>query len=237
MNGTIARLSLRSLFGQKRGLVVIGLPVLLLLLAGVVQLLTDGSEAVVPITVVFGMGLVLPLVALLVTNGVIGPEIDDGSIVYLLAKPVSRLVVAVSKLAVAVGVTVVVGAGALLLAGLILDPSRPTRALAVAVGATVAGAAYCAVFVALSAINRHGMVAGLLYVLAFEGLLATVLSGLRYLSVGAFGQRITAAIDDSLNLGTDIGMGYAVGASLLVVVAGAYLAGQRLRSFQLRGDE
>lgn len=237
MNGTIARLSLRSLFGQKRGLVVIGLPVLLVLLAGLVQLLTDGSEAVVPIAVVFGMGLVLPLVALLVTNGVLGPEIDDGSIVYLLAKPVSRLVVAVSKLAVAVGVTVVVGAGALLVAGLILDPGRPTRALAVAVGAAVAGAAYCAVFVVLSAVNRHGMVGGLLYVLAFEGLLATALSGLRYLSVGAFGRRITAAIDDSLDLATDIGMGYAVGASLIVVAAGAYLAGQRLRSFQLRGDE
>ena len=41
--------------------------------------------------------LALPLVALLATSAVLGPEVDDGSIVYLLAKPVNRYGLAISK--------------------------------------------------------------------------------------------------------------------------------------------
>jgi len=238
MNTTIARLAVQSLVGQRRGIVLAVLPVVLVLLALAVALLTEGPAAYEVIVGALGFGLVLPLVALLVTTGVLGPEIDDGSIVYLLSKPISRLTVAASKLAVAVGVTAVLGAGSLVLAGLILDPGEAGRAAAVGVGALVSGTAYCAVFVMLSALNRHGMVSGLIYVLAFEGLLAGLLSGLRYLSVAAFGRRVAEAIDDGVDLpASDIGLPYAVLAALLVIVVGALIAGQRLRSFQLRGEE
>src|SRR5699024_668768 len=155
------------------------LPVLLMGLCLLVQVLTPGDAAASSfeaVIIVFGLGLVLPLVALLVTTGVLGPEIDDGSIVYLLSKPVSRFVVAFSKLLVAVAVTLVLGAGSLLVAGLVLDPSDPARAVAVGLGSAVAGTAYCSAFVMFSAINRHGMISGLLYVLVFEGLLASWLS-------------------------------------------------------------
>ena len=238
MNTTIGRLAVQSLVGQRRGIVLAVLPVVLVLLALAVALLTEGPTAYEVIVGGLGFGLVLPLVALLVTTGVLGPEIDDGSIVYLLSKPISRLTVAASKLAVAVGVTAVLGAGSLVLGGLILDPGEAGRAAAVGVGALVSGTAYCAVFVMLSALNRHGMVSGLIYVLAFEGLLAGLLSGLRYLSVAAFGRRVAEAIDDGVDLpASDIGLPYAVLAALLVIVVGALIAGQRLRSFQLRGEE
>ena len=241
MNRTIARLAAQSLFGQKRWWVLVSLPLLLIVLCALVQFLTSGDAAATsfePVIVVFGLGLVLPLVALLVTTGVLGPEIDDGSIVYLLSKPISRFVVAVSKLAVAVAVTVLLGAGSLLVAGLILDPSEPGQAIAVGVGSAVAGTAYCSAFVMLSAINRHGMVSGLLYVLVFEGLLASWLSGLRYVSVSAFGRRIAEGMDESLNLiAGNLPLGYAWIASLVVTVAGCYVAGLRLARFQLRGDE
>lgn len=240
MNGTIARLAAQSLFGQKRWWVLVALPLLLIALCVAVQVLTTGSGAAdsfEPIIVVFGLGLVLPLVALLVTTGVLGPEIDDGSIVYLLSKPISRFVVAISKLAVAIVVTVVLGAGSILVSGLILDPGDVTQAIAVGVGAAVAGTAYCSAFVMLSAIGRHGMVTGLMYVLVFEGLLASWLSGLRFLSVSAFGRRIAEGVDDSLNLvAGNLPLAYAWIASAVVIIAGAYVAGLRLSRFQLRGD-
>lgn len=240
MNPTISRLAVQSLFGQKRWWVLIALPLLLVGLCLLVRVLsggdTDGTFG--PVVVVFGLGLVLPLVSLLVTTGVLGPEIDDGSIVYLLSKPISRYVVALSKLLVAGVVTVVLGAGSLIVSGLILEPSEPGQALAVGVGAAVAGAAYCAAFVMLSAISRHGMVAGLIYVLVFEGLLASWLSGLRYVSVSAFGRRIAEGLDDSLNLvAGNLPLAYAWIASIVVMVAGCYVAGRRLSRFQLRGEE
>ena len=38
----------------------------------------------------FALATMVPLIGLIAGTGAIGPEIDDGSIVYLLAKPVSR---------------------------------------------------------------------------------------------------------------------------------------------------
>ena len=117
-------------------------------------------------------------------------------------------------------------------------PSEPGQALAVGVGAAVAGTAYCAAFVMLSAIGRHGMVTGLIYVLVFEGLLASWLSGLRYVSISAFGRRIAEGLDDSLNLvAGNLPLAYVWIASAVVIVAGCYVAGLRLSRFQLRGDE
>ena len=240
MNATIARLAIRSLFGQRRWWVLVSLPILLIALCVLVTLLTSGAAdgAFEAIIVVLGLGLVLPLVALLVTTGVLGPEIDDGSIVYLLSKPISRYAVALSKLVVAVVVTVVLGAGSLFISGLILAPSEPGQALAVGVGAAVAGTAYCSAFVMLSAINRHWMVSGLIYVLVFEGLLASWLSGLRFVSVSAFGRRIAEGMGDSLTLGAgNLPLAYAWIASLVIIVAGCYVAGRRLARFQLRGEE
>lgn len=241
MNTTIARLAVQSLFGQKRWWVLVALPVLLIGLCLLVRMLAGADAAATsfePIVVVFGLGLVLPLVALLVTTGVLGPEIDDGSIVYLLSKPISRYVVASSKLLVAVATTVLLGAGSLLASALILDPGTPSRAVAVAVGSAVAGTAYCAAFVMLSAINRHGMISGLIYVLVFEGLLASWLSGLRFLSVSAFGRRIAEGLDDSLQLiAGNLPLLYAWVASAVIVAAGCYVAGLRLSRFQLRGEE
>lgn len=240
MNTTIARLALQSLFGQKRWWALVALPLLQIGLALLVRMLSGGETAGAfePVLVVFGLGLVLPLVALLVTTGVLGPEIDDGSIVYLLSKPISRYVVALSKLVVAVVVTVLLGAGSIVVSGLLLEPSAPGQSFAVGVGAAVAGTAYCAAFVMLSAINRHGMVTGLIYVLVFEGLLASWLAGLRYLSVSAFGRRIAESLDDGLEaIAGNLPLAYAWLASLVVVVAGCYVAGLRLSRFQLRGDE
>ena len=60
-----------------------------------------------------------PLVAILAASSVLGPEVDDGSIVYLLSKPVSRHGVALSKWVVAVAATLAAGALPLFVAALI----------------------------------------------------------------------------------------------------------------------
>ena len=52
----------------------------------------------------------LPLTALIIGTSVLGAEIDDGSIVYLLATPVSRAVVIGAKYAVAVVLTMIFAA-------------------------------------------------------------------------------------------------------------------------------
>ncbi len=238
MNTTIARLSVQSLFGQRRGIILVILPALLLVLSLITVIVTDGSLAVEPITMVFGFSLVLPLIALLISNGVLGPEIEDGSIIYLLSKPISRYVVVLSKFVVAAAVSVVFGGGSVFLSALILNISEPDQAFAIGVGGVAATLGYCGLFIALASLTRHGTIAGLIYILGFEGLLASWLEGLRYISVGSWGRRIVGSLSDDVALVVrDLNLVYAVCALIVLTVGAVVLAGHRLRSFELRGED
>ncbi|WP_134773997.1 ABC transporter permease [Ornithinimicrobium flavum] len=235
MNPTISRLALRALGGQRRGLVLVALPLVLVLLAVAVRLLTGEAISARGVLVEVGLALVVPLVALLAANGVLGPEVDDGSVVYLLSTPVSRYSVAASKWAAAAGVSVVlsaVGLAAAAWAGGVSGRWILASAVAGAVGAVL----YTALFTAMSSATRHGMIAGLVYILLIERGLGSLLTGLRYVSVQSFTQRVTEVVAD-VEMPVDMGLGYAVVAAGLVLVLGVLAAGWRLQRFQLRGDE
>ncbi len=235
MNPTIVRLSAQALLGRRRGLVLVLIPLVLVVLAVVVSILTDdevGYEAVANL----GFTLALPLVALLAATAVLGPEVDDGSIVYLLSKPVSRHGIALSKYLVGWAATMVLGALPLLVVGLVLDPSEPRQAVAWGVGAAVAGTAYTALFLGLAALTRHAVVIGLLFVLIWEGVLGTVFAGIRWVAIGGWGREVAAEVSPLVpGLGT--GLAYAVTAAVIVVLGSLWFTGDRLRSFTLRGDE
>ena len=47
----------------------------------------------------------MPLVALIIGTAAIGSEIDDGTAVYLIVKPIPRWRIALSKMVVAAGLT------------------------------------------------------------------------------------------------------------------------------------
>ena len=99
---TIVRLGVHSIFGRRRGVLLFVLPVILVGLSVLVRALVGQDDDATEATL-FSLGLVVvvPLVALLATSGLLAPEIDDGSISYLLAKPISRHTIVASKLAVA----------------------------------------------------------------------------------------------------------------------------------------
>ena len=232
INVTIAKLALQALLGRRRFFLLLAFPVLLIALVALITALTDGDAA---FEVLPGLGypLVLPLVAILAASSVLGPEVDDGSIVYLLSKPVSRYGVAISKWLVALGATLVAGSVAILIASLITGDT--TRALAMFVGAAVAGTAYSALFLAISSVTRHAVIASLMFVLIWESLLGNLFTGVAWLSIGQWGIRIGHEV--SSELPDPANLTWAVLASIVVTVAGVWFASDRLRSFSLRGDD
>jgi ABC-2 type transport system permease protein len=239
MNTTVARLALRAIFGRRRGVLLFVLPGVLFGLAVLVRAIA-GEDSSAMTSVMYGVGLVLtvPLVALVAGTGVLAPEIDDGSVVYLLAKPVPRPVIVVSKVLVAVACVVVFAAVPVALTGLFLNPSVPELGVGYGLGALVGGVTYAAVFVMLSTVSRHAVVFGLVYVLLWEGLLGSVLSGIRWLSVTQWGAAVAAVVSDDFGLeGGDLGATYGLIAAAVVTVAAVWFAGQRLRSFTLTGEE
>ena len=235
MNLTIASLAAQALVGQRRGWTLLALPACLVALAVGLHIFAPGTSST---QVLSGLGypVLLPLVALLATSWVLGPEIDDGSIVYLLAKPVNRYVVAISKFVVAWVATMLAGALPLWGVAMLVDGGATRWAFAWLVAAVVAGTAYCALFLALSALTRHAVVVGLLFVLMWEGLLGGLLSGIAWVSVRQWGLRAATALHERI-FGPELSLTYALSAALVVTIGGVWLAGDRLRSFTVRGDE
>ena len=235
---TVVRLGFRSVFGRRRGILLFVLPVVLVGMAALVRgLVGDDPLAAEHTLDRLGLSVIVPLIALLATTGLLAPEIDDGSISYLLAKPVSRHTIVLSKLLVATGCVVVFGSVPMLLAGLVLQVNDPAVALGFAVGSLVGGTAYCVLFALLSILTRHAVVVGLVYLLIWEGLLGGLLDGVRWLSVTQWARRISEEVAGIGGLTQDLGLTYAVVATAVVIVLGTWLTGQRLRAFNLTGDE
>ncbi len=98
MNATVMDLTARGLLGRRRVVALLALPAVLVLLAVLFRTLGNPDTADVVQILDLGYGTVVPLLGVIVGTGAIGPEIEDGSIVYLLSKPLSRLRIVISKL-------------------------------------------------------------------------------------------------------------------------------------------
>ena len=235
---TIASVTLRATMGRKRAL-LFAIPPLILI---VVTLLIKASHPNDPswpgqVLGIFGFSVVLPLTALIIGTSVLGAEVDDGSIVQLLATPVPRSVVIASKYVVAVALTMVFVAVPELLAGLIATGGATKLAIGVFVGALAGSAMYNAVFVMISVLTTRAIAFGLVYLLVWEGLLGNLVSGARLLSLGQYSLGIANAIAHdatALNAGLSAGTAIVMGA---IVTAIALVIGTRgLASFSLKGD-
>ena len=244
MNAVIARLTLRTLLGRRRALLLMALPVVLLLLSLLVRLTVDPASRIdvaVGVLGAFALGTLVPLLGLIAGTGAIGPEIDDGSIVYLLAKPVSRHTIVLSKLLVAVSVVAAFAALPVLLAGLLMVGTSHGLAVGFGIGALAAGTAYCAVFVLLAVLTRNAVVVGLIYALVWESLVGNLVPGAQALSVQQWALTLTRAVvgHDAKTLGVTSAVSTWIGVALLVVVTvvATWVAGNRLRSLRLTNDD
>lgn len=240
LDPTVARLTAGSLLGRRRALLLLALPLVLLVLAGLARALAGVEpELTVVLLGSFALGTLVPLLGLLAGTGAIGPEIDDGSIVYLLSKPLSRHTIVVSKLLVAAAVTTVLGALPTLAAGLVLGGTADGLAVGFAVGALAAGIGYCALFLLLAVLTRNAVVVGLLYALIWEGLIGGLVPGAQALSIRQWAlvltERIVSPSARELGAVSEVGTGGLV--LLGVTVLGCtWLAGRRLQVLRLTSE-
>src|SRR6516165_5091737 len=161
----IASITLRATMGRKRAL-LFAIPPLILVLVTVLLRLAHPNDASWPSQIVgiFGFTVVLPLTALIIGTSVLGAEVDEGSIVHLLATPVSRFVVIWSKYVVAVLLTAAFVAVPELLAGLIATGGLTKLAVGLFVVALAGSVTYSAVFVSCAGRNARANVYGVAYV-------------------------------------------------------------------------
>ncbi|NDL58366.1 ABC transporter permease subunit [Phytoactinopolyspora mesophila] len=226
------------MLGGRRIILLAALAALLLALAVFLRLVVDVNEAeAADLLRGVSLGTLLPLFGLIVGTGAIGPEIDDGSIVYLLSKPVPRSTIIHSKLAVAVTAMLVFAALPTFLAGLIMAGGSGDVAVGFGVGAFAAGAVYSAIFLLLATAMRHAVVLGLVYALIWESLVGSFVPGAQVLSVHQWAVSVTAAITGPGTVDSNVGLGMAIVLLAAAFAAATWYAGQRLRVHTLAGDE
>lgn len=189
MIGIILTLTLRELLGRARTILMGALALLPVGLAVVYQFGSSTTEPQEWVARVLLEGLVvttlLPIVALVYGTAALGAEIEDGTAIYLLAKPIPRSAIILGKLLAAwmlTATTVLLSgmvAGAIAFGGLGGDGVL----LGFAVGIVVGSLVYTALFVMLSVVTSRALIAGLVYVFVWEGLINGLFAGTRLLSV------------------------------------------------------
>ena len=234
---SVAAVTLRATMGRRRAL-LFALAPLILVLVTVMLRLTQPDQADWPAKIVgiFAFTVVLPLTALIIGTSVLGAEIDDGSVVHLLATPVPRQVVIGSKYLVAVLLTMAFVAVPELVAGLIATGGATKLAMGLFAGALAGSVIYNAIFVMLSAVTTRAIAIGLGYVLVWEALLGNFVSGARLLSAGQYSLGIANSIAHDPGLNAEIGTATALVMGTIVTVAALVVAARRLASFSLKGD-
>jgi ABC-2 type transport system permease protein len=236
---TIAAVTARSLMGRRRTILMIllaGAPVLLGLL---VRLGGSRSGALVPSLEGLVVSSVLPLVALVFGTGALGSELDDGTAVHILTKPIPRWAIVIPKVIVAGCLTAILLFPATILSGILVGGvgSRElglTFAFSIAV--LIGSFVYSAIFVALSSATSRGLVIGLGYSLLWEGLLSGALKGTQLFSVREYVRGMAAALAPRGAVQSVVG-GNGFLLALAVIILVTALASWRLARYEVRAAE
>jgi ABC-2 type transport system permease protein len=230
----LARITWRATVGRRRTLLLLLLPVVLLILSFIYR--DAGGDDPVSLLSFFGIRTLLPLMALLVGTEVLGRDLDEGTAVHLLATPMSRTTIVLTKLAVAIAVTAAFAVFPILLAGYILVGWSDQITVGYAVAALAGSVVYCSLFLALSVLTRRAIVAGLGFVLVWELLLGNLIGGVKILSVQQYVRSFADAIATTRNT-APLSMTTAVALSLAGTAAALVVAVRRLRDYSLTGED
>jgi ABC-2 type transport system permease protein len=240
VNPVVISITLRQLLSRRRTILLLLLGVVMILVALALRLGLDDIYWDLYASRLldnFGLATLMPLVALLFGTSSIGAELDEGTAVYILAKPMSRSSILLAKLVVAIACAVVVTCIPMALAGLVAGGEAD-----LVIGFTVAGAfgavVYCALFVFLSLLTGRALVIGLGYVLIWEGVLAGLFAGSRTFSVRQYALSVADALSDARPevLDAPLPLATALVMAGVVTVVATVLAWRRLTRIEIAGE-
>jgi len=195
MSFPLFTLSFRQAASPRRLLLLVllaGLPILVSAVAG-------GSEDGIINGTLDGLVIatVLPIAVMVLATAAFGNEVEDRTLSLLAMKPISRLAIVLPKVAGTVLVAGPIALVAAVVVAAIAVENEPTQAaVAAGVGVLVGVVAYTALFTWAGLVSNKALGFALVYVLLWEGLMASLISGIRYLSIRGYTIGIMHGLDD-----------------------------------------
>jgi ABC-2 type transport system permease protein len=241
---TIAGVTVRGVLGRRRSLLIVLFAAVPVVIALIVRLSGGTSDAVdltADLLDALIVRTILPLVALILGTAVLGSELEDGTAVFLLVKPIERWRIVAAKLAVAAGMTAALVALVTLVTGLIVAAGRGAEEIVIAftVAVAIGGILYSALFVALSVVTGRALILGLAYILIWEGALAGLLEGTQVVSIRQYTLAIAQVLagGDGEAITVTLAGSVALVLSVVVFVLSFVVATRWLATYQVSGTD
>ncbi|MEX2179757.1 MAG: ABC transporter permease subunit [Gemmatimonadaceae bacterium] len=239
---TVAWLTWRQLFSGHRVWVAVAIAGLPLLLTVFYRFASEDLEGdrlnfLLILNSQIVLAALLPLAAVIFGTTTFGGEQEDGTLIYLLVRPVPRWAIVLVKYLVAMLATATVISAAMLLAWLSLrNAELPARFVASFIAGGVAGALlYCAIFTYLGLATKRGLIIGLIYIIFFENVVTRQLEGVKSLSVREFATSISKWVGDGLvpTAGYTVPMTTVWVMGSIILAAGLAVALRKLTRYEL----
>lgn len=143
-----------------------------------------------------GLGLAVPIIALVLASSTLGDLIEDETLVYLWHRPSPRWMIAIAAWASSIAVTLPATVIPIGLSGLLASGGSGRITASVSLATALAVVAYCGLFTFAGVMVRRSLIWGLLYVFVWETLLTNLFSGLERLSVRSYASALASRLAD-----------------------------------------
>lgn len=155
----------------------------------------DRADAAYAFVGGYGLGLLVPITALVFAAAALGDPAEDGTLVYLWHRPIARWRIVAAAAAAAWCIALPFAVVPTVLAAAATGVGR-SLVVASAVSSLLAMAAYTGLFLCLGLVVRRALAWGLAYVLIWEGFVARSGTGPARLSILVYARSLLAALAD-----------------------------------------
>ena len=218
--------------GRLIGITIIGLlPILLGWVIG--RQSDDPLEAGVGFVSYMGLSILVPIVALIFASASLGDTREDGTLVYLWLRPISRLSVSTGAWAASITIALPLTVIPMTVSALLLDAGNSV-VTATIITSILAVVAYSGLFVTLGLIVKNPVLWGLAYIFIWEAIVASFAKPAAALAVSGYSRAIvTGRTDIEFDYLFDPSQSVSILMLIIITIAGIALSSARLNRLEV----
>jgi ABC-2 type transport system permease protein len=218
--------------GRLIGIAIVGvLPIFLGWVIGAQS--NDPLEAGVGFVSYMGLSILVPIVALIFASASLGDTREDGTLVYLWLRPISRLSVSTGAWAASVTIALPLTVIPMAVSALLLDAGKSV-VTATIITSILAVVAYSGLFVTLGLIVKNPVLWGLAYIFIWEAIVASFAKPAAALAVSGYSRAIiTGRTNVEFDYLFDPSQSVSVLMLIIITIAGIAFSSARLNRLEV----